>query len=84
MKLKRGSVEVLVGQRLDVSGAPPGLSLKPLVSHLSARRSPSEMQVQRWGQEIGCSISGEARMKKLVLPFWNERKTHKKGSQKFS
>ena len=28
--------------------------------------------------------SGEARMKKLVLPFWNERKTHKRESQKFS
>ena len=28
--------------------------------------------------------SGEARMKKLVLPLWNERKTHKRGSQKFS
>ena len=28
--------------------------------------------------------SGEARMKKLVLPLWNERKKHKRGSQKYS
>ena len=28
--------------------------------------------------------SGEARMKKLVLPLWNERKKHKRGSQKLS
>ena len=31
-----------------------------------------------------CLGSGEARMKKLVLPLWNERKKHKRGSQKFS
>ena len=31
----------------------------------------------------GSRSSGEARMKKLVLPFWNERKTLKRGSQNF-
>ena len=35
-----------------------------------------------WFPSLPCS--GEARMKNLVLPFWNERKTHKRGSQKFS
>ena len=34
--------------------------------------------------DVGVKPSGEARMEKLVLPFWNERKTHKRGSQKFS
>ena len=35
-------------------------------------------------KERSNGFSGEARMKKLVLPLWNERKTRKKGSQKFS